>query len=103
MHYSSLLEPVQREYLQYLNSLKSKMDHHHQDNQQRKFMFRCADGVLLDGSQAPLGRAVFRSCAGRDQVRSVLLYRVLLYIDIDLLYRWGCAGCWADTSWLTIM
>ena len=41
-------------------------------------MFRCADGVLLDGSQAPLSRAVFRSCAGRDQVRSAALYRTVL-------------------------
>jgi len=45
-----------------------------------QFLFRCADGVILDGNHSLLASAIFRSCAGRDQVG---LCRV------------------ADTSWLT--
>lgn len=45
-----------------------------------QFLFRCADGVLLDGNDRAVSRAIFRSCAGRDQV--------------------GCVRV-CDTSWLT--
>eukprot|EP00092_Neocalanus_flemingeri_P032545 GFUD01035395.1.p1 GENE.GFUD01035395.1~~GFUD01035395.1.p1 ORF type:complete len:269 (+),score=69.68 GFUD01035395.1:58-864(+) len=45
-----------------------------------QFIFRCVDGVHVDGSHGWLSRAIFRSCVGRDQVG---LCRV------------------ADTSWLT--
>lgn len=33
-----------------------------------QFIFRCVDGVHVDGSHSPISRAIFRSCVGRDQV-----------------------------------
>merc|ERR1719419_744729 len=33
-----------------------------------KFIFRCVDGVLIDGNHTYLSAAIFRSCVGRDQV-----------------------------------
>ena len=33
-----------------------------------QFIFRCVDGVHVDGSHSLLSRAIFRSCVGRDQV-----------------------------------
>lgn len=32
------------------------------------FVFRCIDGVLIDGSDKGISKAVFRSCSGRDRV-----------------------------------
>ncbi|KAF7701023.1 SET domain-containing protein 9 [Silurus meridionalis] len=32
------------------------------------FIFRCIDGVLIDGNDRGLSRLVFRSCSGRDQL-----------------------------------
>ena len=33
-----------------------------------RFIFRCIDGVHVDGSNIGISRVIFRSCAGRDQV-----------------------------------
>jgi len=33
-----------------------------------QYIFRCADGVHVDGSDSWVSRAIFRSCVGRDQV-----------------------------------
>ena len=33
-----------------------------------QYIFRCGDGVLIDGSSRGISRTIFRSCAGRDQV-----------------------------------
>jgi len=44
------------------------------------FIFRCADGILIDGNDKGLSRSVYRSCRGRDGV-------------------WPLPSC--DDSWLT--
>ncbi|XP_061587248.1 SET domain-containing protein 9 [Cololabis saira] len=44
------------------------------------FVFRCIDGVLIDGNDKGLSRIVFRSCSGRDRLGPFLT---------------------SDTSWLT--
>ena len=33
-----------------------------------QYIFRCGDGVLIDGSSRGISRTIFRSCTGRDQV-----------------------------------
>ncbi|XP_067928925.1 SET domain-containing protein 9-like [Watersipora subatra] len=38
-----------------------------------KFIFRCQDGVLLDGNDRALSKHLFRSCAGRDIVGAHLM------------------------------
>lgn len=45
-----------------------------------QFLFRCADGVIVDGNDRALSKIIFRSCAGRDQIGLVRT---------------------CDTSWLT--
>lgn len=58
-----------------------------------QFIFRCVDGVHVDGSHSWLSRAVFRSCVGRDQVWrggvcalcSILCLAAILYLLIVLL------------------
>ncbi|XP_068604617.1 SET domain-containing protein 9 [Brachionichthys hirsutus] len=37
------------------------------------FVFRCIDGVLVDGNDKGLSRVVFRSCSGRDRVGPFLM------------------------------
>nr|XP_019958755.1 PREDICTED: SET domain-containing protein 9 [Paralichthys olivaceus] len=44
------------------------------------FVFRCIDGVLVDGNDKGISRMVFRSCSGRDRLGPFLM---------------------SDTSWLT--
>ncbi|XP_035526599.1 SET domain-containing protein 9 [Morone saxatilis] len=44
------------------------------------FVFRCIDGVLLDGNDKGISRMVFRSCSGRDRIGPYMM---------------------SDTSWLT--
>ncbi|XP_041848770.1 SET domain-containing protein 9 [Melanotaenia boesemani] len=44
------------------------------------FVFRCIDGVLIDGNDKGISRMVFRSCSGRDRIGPFLT---------------------SDTSWLT--
>lgn len=44
------------------------------------FVFRCIDGVLVDGNDRRISRMVFRSCSGRDRLGPFLM---------------------SDTSWLT--
>ncbi|XP_062870388.1 SET domain-containing protein 9 [Trichomycterus rosablanca] len=44
------------------------------------FVFRCIDGVLIDGNDKGLSKLVFRSCSGRDQLGPF---------------------CLCDSSWLT--
>lgn len=44
------------------------------------FVFRCIDGVLVDGNDKGISRMVFRSCSGRDRIGPFLI---------------------SDTSWLT--
>jgi len=45
-----------------------------------QFLFRCADGVLVDGKDTAISSTIYRSCGGRDQVGLVKV---------------------CDTSWLT--
>jgi len=33
-----------------------------------QFIFRCVDGVFIDGRDSGISKSIFRSCAGRDQV-----------------------------------
>ena len=33
-----------------------------------QFLFRCADGVLVDGNDRGISRVIFKSCSSRDQV-----------------------------------
>jgi hypothetical protein len=40
-----------------------------------QFLFRCGDGVLVDGSDGLLSGSIHRSCAARDQVGSSPLCR----------------------------
>ncbi|XP_028987636.1 SET domain-containing protein 9 [Betta splendens] len=44
------------------------------------FVFRCIDGVLIDGNDKGISRMVFRSCSGRDRIGPFMM---------------------SDTSWLT--
>ncbi|XP_073347298.1 SET domain-containing protein 9 [Pagrus major] len=44
------------------------------------FVFRCIDGVLVDGNDKSISRMVFRSCSGRDRLGPFMM---------------------SDTSWLT--
>lgn len=44
------------------------------------FVFRCIDGVLIDGNDKGISKMVFRSCSGRDRVGPFMM---------------------SDTSWLT--
>lgn len=45
------------------------------------YIFRCADGTLIDGNHKYLSKTIFKSCTGRDQIGMVRV---------------------ADTSWLTL-
>lgn len=44
------------------------------------FVFRCIDGVLIDGNDKGISKVVFRSCSGRDRIGPFMM---------------------SDTSWLT--
>ena len=61
-----------------------------------RFIFRCKDGVHIDGSHTGVSRIIYSSCVGRDQV----IWNAWSSINTEINFKVGLSKI-ADTSWLT--